>query len=70
MITHADRAWSALTRAISAFVFVARADGTFARQRIEAGTQIGDRTEIRSGLEAGAQVVVEGGLFMQFAENQ
>jgi membrane fusion protein, heavy metal efflux system len=52
------------------FVFVAKADGTFARQRIEAGTQIGDRTEIRSGLQAGAQVVVEGGLFMQFAENQ
>jgi membrane fusion protein, heavy metal efflux system len=52
------------------FVFVARADGTFARQRIEVGAQIGDRTEIRSGLEAGAQVVVEGGLFMQFAENQ
>lgn len=52
------------------FVFVARPDGTFARQRIEAGTQVGDRTEIRSGLAAGAQIVVEGGLFMQFAENQ
>ena len=52
------------------FVFVAKADGTFARQRIEVGTQVGDRTEISSGLEAGAQVVVEGGLFMQFAENQ
>jgi len=52
------------------FVFVAKPDGTFARQRIEVGTQVGDRTEIRSGLEAGAQVVVEGGLFMQFAENQ
>jgi membrane fusion protein, heavy metal efflux system len=52
------------------FVFVAKADGTFARQRIEAGSQVGDRTEIRSGLQAGAQVVVEGGLFMQFAENQ
>jgi cobalt-zinc-cadmium efflux system membrane fusion protein len=52
------------------FVFVAKPDGTFARQRIEIGTQIGDRTEVRSGLEAGAQVVVEGGLFMQFAENQ
>ena len=52
------------------FVFVAKADGTFARQRIELGSQVGDRTEVRSGLEAGAQVVVEGGLFMQFAENQ
>ncbi len=52
------------------FVFVAKPDGTFARQRIEVGSQIGDRTEVRSGLLAGAQVVVEGGLFMQFAENQ
>jgi cobalt-zinc-cadmium efflux system membrane fusion protein len=52
------------------FVFVAKADDTFARQRIEAGTQVGDRTQIRSGLESGAQVVVEGALFMQFAENQ
>jgi len=52
------------------FVFVAKPDGTFARQGIEVGTQVGDRTEVRSGLQAGAQVVVEGGLFMQFAENQ
>ncbi len=52
------------------FVFVAKPDGSFARRRIEVGTQVGDRTEIRSGLQAGATVVVEGGLFMQFAENQ
>lgn len=52
------------------FVFVAKPDGTFARQRIEVGSQVGDRTEIRSGLDAGTEVVVQGGLFMQFAENQ
>ena len=52
------------------FVFVANADGTFARRRIEIGSQVGDRIELRSGLKAGEQVVVEGGLFMQFAENQ
>ena len=52
------------------FVFVAKPDGTFARQRIEVGSQVDDRTQIRSGLAAGTEVVVEGGLFMQFAENQ
>ncbi|HWZ86989.1 MAG TPA: efflux RND transporter periplasmic adaptor subunit [Thermoanaerobaculia bacterium] len=52
------------------FVFVANADGTFARQRIEVGPQIGDRIEVRSGLKAGQQIVIEGGLFMQFAESQ
>ncbi len=52
------------------FVFVADADGTFARRRIEIGPQIGDRIEVRSGLKTGERVVVEGGLFMQFAESQ
>jgi cobalt-zinc-cadmium efflux system membrane fusion protein len=52
------------------FVFVANTDGTFARRRIEIGSQVGDRIEIRKGLKAGEQIVVEGGLFMQFAENQ
>jgi cobalt-zinc-cadmium efflux system membrane fusion protein len=52
------------------FVFVANADGTFARRRIEVGSQIGDRIEVRSGLKTGEKVVVEGGLFMQFAESQ
>ena len=52
------------------FVFMANADGTFARRRVEIGEQIGDRIEIRSGLKSGEQIVVEGGLFMQFAESQ
>jgi cobalt-zinc-cadmium efflux system membrane fusion protein len=52
------------------FVFVGNADGTFSRRRLEVGPQIGDRIEIRSGLKAGEKIVVEGGLFMQFAESQ
>ena len=52
------------------FLFVADADGTFARRRIEVGSQIGDRIEVRSGLKSGEKVVTEGGLFMQFAESQ
>jgi hypothetical protein len=32
--------------------------------RVEIGARIGDRQEIRSGLSAGAPVVIEGGLFL------
>jgi cobalt-zinc-cadmium efflux system membrane fusion protein len=50
------------------FVFVANADGTFARRRVQIGTRVGDRQEITAGLTAGETVVAEGGLFLQ-AEN-
>ncbi|MGE5124794.1 MAG: efflux RND transporter periplasmic adaptor subunit, partial [Betaproteobacteria bacterium] len=52
------------------FVFVAKPDGSFGRRRVTIGTRVGDEQEIASGLAAGDQVVVEGGLFMQFAESQ
>jgi cobalt-zinc-cadmium efflux system membrane fusion protein len=50
------------------FVFVANADGTFARRRVQIGARVGDRQEITTGLSAGETVVAEGGLFLQ-AEN-
>ncbi len=37
------------------FVFVANADGTFARRRVEIGSQVGDRIEIRSGSRRGSR---------------
>jgi cobalt-zinc-cadmium efflux system membrane fusion protein len=52
------------------FVFVAEPQGTFARRRVDLGTRMGDRQEITSGLTAGETIVVEGALFLQFAENQ
>jgi len=52
------------------FVFVAEPQGTFARRRVELGTRMNDRQEITSGLTAGETIVVEGALFLQFAENQ
>jgi len=57
------------------FVFVAQeaqngAATTFARRRVETGSRVGDRQEIKSGLAAGETIVVEGALFLQFAENQ
>jgi membrane fusion protein, heavy metal efflux system len=52
------------------FVFVAAPDGGFNRQAITIGSRIGDDYEVPSGLAAGARVVNEGGLFLQFAESQ
>jgi membrane fusion protein, heavy metal efflux system len=52
------------------FVFVAKPDGTFDRRRVTLGARVGDEEEIAAGLAAGDAVVVEGGLFMQFAESQ
>jgi cobalt-zinc-cadmium efflux system membrane fusion protein len=51
------------------FVFVAKADGTFARQSVQIGSRIGDHQEITSGLTAGQSVVVEGGLFLSAVEH-
>jgi cobalt-zinc-cadmium efflux system membrane fusion protein len=52
------------------FVYVQSADATFARRRVTLGAQLGERYEIREGLAALERVVVDGGLFMQFAQNQ
>jgi membrane fusion protein, heavy metal efflux system len=52
------------------FVFIANPDGSFARRHVQIGTRMGDRQEITSGLAAGETIVVEGGLFLQFAESQ
>jgi cobalt-zinc-cadmium efflux system membrane fusion protein len=52
------------------FLFVANTDGTFARRQVAVGSQVGDRVEITSGLNAGDRVVTNGGLFMQFAQSQ
>jgi cobalt-zinc-cadmium efflux system membrane fusion protein len=52
------------------FVYVRGADGSFLRRRIETGSREGDRIAVGSGLRAGESVVVDGALFMQFAESQ
>jgi cobalt-zinc-cadmium efflux system membrane fusion protein len=52
------------------FVYLANADGSFSRRRITLGGRVGDRYETTAGLTAGDQVVVEGGLFLQFLQNQ
>ena len=52
------------------FVYVARRDGSFARQHVTLGHRIGDRYVIPRGLKAGDRIVVDGGIFVQFMQNQ
>ena len=52
------------------FVYVAQSDGSFARRHVTVGFRAGDRYEIDDGLHAGDQVVVAGGIFVQFMQSQ
>jgi membrane fusion protein, heavy metal efflux system len=52
------------------FVYVAQPDGSFARRHVALGYRHGDHYEITSGLNPGDQIVVEGGIFVQFLQNQ
>ena len=52
------------------FVYVARPDGSFARQHVTQGYRAGDQYEITAGLKAGDRIVVDGGLFVQFMQSQ
>ena len=52
------------------FVYLANPDGSFKRRRITLAIRVGDRYETTAGLAEGDQVVVEGGLFLQFMEAQ
>ena len=52
------------------FVYVAQPDGGFARRRVTLGYRADDQYDITAGLAAGDQVVVDGGIFVQFMQNQ
>jgi len=52
------------------FVYLAQSDGSFARRRVTIGSQVADRYEIPAGLRSGDQVVIAGGLFVQFMQSQ
>jgi cobalt-zinc-cadmium efflux system membrane fusion protein len=52
------------------FVYVAQTDGSFARQHVSLNHRVGDQYQIDDGVKAGDQVVIEGGLFVQFMQNQ
>ena len=52
------------------FVYIVRADGSFARAPVTQGYRDGDQVDITEGLHSGDQIVVDGGLFVQFMQNQ
>ena len=52
------------------FVYTTQRDGSFARQHVTLGYRSGDQYEITDGLKAGDQIVVDGGIFVQFMQNQ
>ncbi len=52
------------------FVYIVRADGSFARAPVTQGYRDGDQVDITEGLHGGDQIVVDGGLFVQFMQNQ
>ena len=52
------------------FVYLATADGSFARQHVTLGYRTGEQYDIPEGLKAGDRIVVDGGIFVQFIQNQ
>jgi len=52
------------------FVYIAKADGSFARRHVTLGSRVVDEYEITAGLKDGEQLVTDGGLFVQFQQNQ
>jgi cobalt-zinc-cadmium efflux system membrane fusion protein len=52
------------------FVYLSQPDGSFARRRITLGDRVDEQYDAKTGLAAGDQIVVEGGLFLQFLQNQ
>ncbi|OIQ73185.1 solvent efflux pump periplasmic linker SrpA precursor [mine drainage metagenome] len=52
------------------FVYVAQADGRYARRRVTLGDRVGHRYDVSAGLRAGDRIVVEGAIFLQFMQSQ
>ncbi len=52
------------------FVYRAQSDGSFARQRVTLGYRSHEQYDIAAGIKVGDQIVVEGGIFVQFMQNQ
>ncbi len=52
------------------FVYAAQPDGSFARQHVTLGRRVADQYAIETGVKAGDRVVIDGGLFVQFMQNQ
>ena len=52
------------------FVYLVQSDGSFARRHVTVGHRTGEQYAIPEGLGAADQIVVDGGLFVQFMQTQ
>ncbi|HEV2691899.1 MAG TPA: efflux RND transporter periplasmic adaptor subunit [Verrucomicrobiae bacterium] len=52
------------------FVYRVQNNGSFARRHVTLGYRTGDQYDIADGLSGGDQIVSDGGLFVQFMQNQ
>jgi membrane fusion protein, heavy metal efflux system len=52
------------------FVYLVQPDGSFARRRVTLSYRADDQYDIADGLKSGDQIVVDGGLFLQFMQSQ
>ena len=52
------------------FVYAVQADGSFARQHVTLAYRTGDQYDIAEGLKTDDEIVVDGGLFVQFMQTQ
>jgi cobalt-zinc-cadmium efflux system membrane fusion protein len=52
------------------FVYAAQPDGSFARHHVTLGYRTGEQYDIPEGIQTGDQIVRDGGLFVQFMQNQ
>jgi cobalt-zinc-cadmium efflux system membrane fusion protein len=52
------------------FVYAVQSDGSFARQHVTLAYRTGDQYDIAEGLKTGDEIVIDGGLFVQFMQTQ
>jgi membrane fusion protein, heavy metal efflux system len=52
------------------FVYAVQADGSFARQHVTLAYRTGDQYDIAEGLKTDDEIVIDGGLFVQFMQTQ
>ena len=52
------------------FVYAVQSDGSFARQHVTLAYRTGDQYDVAEGLKTGDEIVIDGGLFVQFMQTQ
>jgi len=52
------------------FVYLVQPDASFARRHVTLSYRAGDQYDIAEGLKSGDQIVTDGGIFIQFIQNQ